>query len=187
MLFTWLICLSFQGTFLMTQAVAKVMVDQGVKNGSIVNLASIVGKVRKIYTVCFAVKPIAWKSIGSCSIDDGDGNKNVKTARIIKQNNKFACASCFFVHFFAVAAWLWWKMPNFTFYQGCNKWWWNFLSLSKLECGPQEINSRKICPHYAFSVNWNKRDKVWKMLIHFKSDVFTSVAVIIAKTPYLTV
>ena len=33
----------------MTQAVAKVMVDQGVKNGSIVNLASIVGKVRKIY------------------------------------------------------------------------------------------------------------------------------------------
>ena len=43
----------------MTQAVAKVMVDQGVKNGSIVNLASIVGKVRKIYTVCCAVKPIA--------------------------------------------------------------------------------------------------------------------------------
>ena len=57
MLFTWLICLSFQGTFLMTQAVAKVMVDQGVKNGSIVNLASIVGKVRKIYVVCCAVEP----------------------------------------------------------------------------------------------------------------------------------
>ena len=146
MLFTWLICLSFQGTFLMTQAVAKVMVDQGVKNGSIVNLASIVGKVRKIYTVCCAVKPIAWKSIGSCSIDDGDGNKNVKTARIIKQNNKFACASHFFVHFFAVAAWLRWKMPNFTFYQGCNKWRGNFLSLSKLECGPQEINSKESLP-----------------------------------------
>lgn len=29
----------------MTQAVAKVMVDQGVANGAIVNLASIVGKV----------------------------------------------------------------------------------------------------------------------------------------------
>ena len=41
----------------MTQAVAKVMVDQGVKNGSIVNLASIVGKVRKIYVVCCAVEP----------------------------------------------------------------------------------------------------------------------------------
>ena len=41
----------------MTQAVAKVMVDQGVKNGSIVNLASIVGKVRKIYMVCCAEEP----------------------------------------------------------------------------------------------------------------------------------
>ena len=39
----------FQGTFLMTQAVAKVMVDQGITNGSIVNLASIVGKVQYIY------------------------------------------------------------------------------------------------------------------------------------------
>ena len=96
------------------------MVDQGVKNGSIVNLASIVGKVRKIYTVCCAVKPIAWKSIGSCSIDDGDGNKNVKTARIIKQNNKFACASRFFAHIFAITALLQWKRPNFMFYQGCN-------------------------------------------------------------------
>ena len=35
----------------MTQAVAKVMVDQGVKNGSIMNLASIVGKVRKIWVL----------------------------------------------------------------------------------------------------------------------------------------
>ena len=39
----------FQGTFLMTQAVAKVMLDQGITNGSIVNLASIVGKVQYIY------------------------------------------------------------------------------------------------------------------------------------------
>ena len=154
MLFAWLICLSFQGTFLMTQAVAKVMVDQGVKNGSIGNLASIVGKVRKIGMVCRAVEPssimeshsFAWKSIGSFSINNGDGNKNVKTARIIKQNNKFACASCFFVHFFAVAAWLRWKMPNFTFYQGYNKWRGNFLSLSKLS--PQEINFREVLPAF---------------------------------------
>ena len=33
----------------MTQAVAKVMVDQGITSGSIVNLASIVGKVQYIY------------------------------------------------------------------------------------------------------------------------------------------
>ena len=30
----------------------------------------------------------------------------------------------------------------------------NFLSLSKLECGPQEINSREFCLHLTFSANW---------------------------------
>ena len=55
------------------------------------------------------------------------------------------------------------------------------FSLSKLECGPQEINSREICLHLPFSANWNKRDSVWKTGIHFKSDVFTAVAVVDAK------
>ena len=36
------------------------------------------------------------------------------------------------------------------------------FSLSKLECGPQEINSREIRLHLPFSANWNKRDKDWK-------------------------
>ena len=36
------------------------------------------------------------------------------------------------------------------------------FSLSKLECGPQEINSREIRLHLSFSANWNKRDKDWK-------------------------
>ena len=85
MLFTWLICLSFQGTFLMTQAVAKVKVDQGVKNGSIVNLASIVGKVRKIYMVCCAVEPIAWKSIGSFSINKVNGTRMSKQQGLLSK------------------------------------------------------------------------------------------------------
>ena len=39
------------------------------------------------------------------SFSNGDGNENVKTAiGIIKQNNKFARVSRFFVHFFAVSA-----------------------------------------------------------------------------------
>lgn len=38
----------FQGTFLVTQAVAKLMVSEKVTNGSIINLASIVGKVHVI-------------------------------------------------------------------------------------------------------------------------------------------
>lgn len=37
----------------MTQAVAKVMVGQGVTNGSIVNLASIVGKVCLLNVIFF--------------------------------------------------------------------------------------------------------------------------------------
>ena len=37
-----------------------------------------------------------------------------------------------------------------------------FLSLSKLNCGHQEIISREIRLHLTFSVNWNKCDKFWK-------------------------
>ena len=43
--------------------------------------------------------------IGSLSNDDGDGNENVKKVMgFIEQNNKFARASHFFVHFFVVTA-----------------------------------------------------------------------------------
>ena len=41
----------------------------------------------------------------SLSNDDGDGNENGKKAIGLDwQNNNFACASRFFVHFFAVVA-----------------------------------------------------------------------------------
>ena len=43
--------------------------------------------------------------MGSFRNDDGGGNENVKkNNRFIKQNLKFARASRFFVHFFAVTA-----------------------------------------------------------------------------------
>ena len=57
------------------------------------------------------------------------------------------------------------------------------LSLSKLGCGPQEINSREIRLHLTFSANWNKPDKFEKTRIHFKSDVLAAVAVVDAKDP----
>ena len=41
----WYIVFSLQGTFLMTQATARFMVRHKVRNGSIINIASIVGKV----------------------------------------------------------------------------------------------------------------------------------------------
>ena len=57
--------------------------------------------------------------LGSFSNNDGDHNENVKKDV---------------------------KMPNFTFYgrlkQGTTR-----FSFFKLECGPQEINSREICLH----------------------------------------
>ena len=59
-----------------------------------------------------------------------------------------------------------------------------FFSLSKLECGPKEINSREIGLHI-FPANWNKRDKVEKRPIHFKSDVFAAVTFVDAKSPLL--
>ena len=52
-----------QGTFLMTQAVAKIMVDQGVANGAIVNLASIVGKVSDIVSMLASVLPKKFRGV----------------------------------------------------------------------------------------------------------------------------
>ena len=57
------------------------------------------------------------------------------------------------------------------------------FSLSKVESAPQEINSKEIRQHLPFSANWNKRDSVRKTGIHFKTDVFTAVAVVDAKAP----
>ena len=46
-----------------------------------------------------------------------------------------------------------------------------FVSLSKLECGLQEIKFREIRRHLTFSANWNKLDRVCK-----KGDLIFKVA-----------
>ena len=52
-----LISLFFQGTFLVTQAVAQAMVEAKVQTGSIVNIASIVAKASsKILCPCIYLK-----------------------------------------------------------------------------------------------------------------------------------
>ena len=54
--------------------------------------------------------------IGNLYNDDGDDNENGKKAIGLDwQNNDFARASRFFVHFFAVAERLRREMPNYTF------------------------------------------------------------------------
>ena len=59
-----------------------------------------------------------------------------------------------------------------------------FLSLSKLGCGLQKFNSRKFHLHLTFKASWNNRDDAEKTRIRFNSDVFTAVAVVVAKAPY---
>ena len=49
--------------------------------------------------------PTAKETLGSFSNDGGDGKEDVKKSnRFITQNNNFARASRFFVHFFTVLA-----------------------------------------------------------------------------------
>ena len=55
------------------------------------------------------------------------------------------------------------------------------FSLSKLECGPQEINFREICLHLPFQQIGINATKIEKTRIHFKTDVF--VTVVDAKAP----
>ena len=51
------------------------------------------------------------------------------------------------------------KMPNFTIHGDLNKRRRIFPHLSKLECSPQEINSREIRLHLTFSANCNVKSE----------------------------
>ena len=63
----------------------------------------------------------------------------------------------------------------------------NSFSLSKLEGGPQEINSREIRLHCHFQQIGINATKIEKTGIHFKTDVFAAVAVVAAEAPWLLV
>ena len=58
------------------------------------------------------------------------------------------------------------------------------FSLSKLECSPQEINSREIAYTCHFKQIGINATKIEKMGIRFKTDVFAAVAVVDAKASY---
>ena len=87
-------------------------------------------------------------SLGSFSNDDADGNENVKTTiglfsktTTLDVDHAFLYIALPSLHDYDV------RMPNFAFYGDVNNRQPNFLSLSKLECDPQEINSREIYLH----------------------------------------
>ena len=51
------------------------------------------------------------------------------------------------------------------------------VSFPELLYSPSEFNSKTICPHMTNETRWNKRDKA---RIHFLTDVFVAVAVVVA-------
>ena len=100
------------------------------------------------------------KEIGSFSNEDGNGNQDVKKAiRLLRKtttlhvHHAFLYISLPSLHDYDV------KMPNCKFYGGRKQATTNLFFLSKLECGPQVIISKKIHLYFPFSANWNKRNK----------------------------
>ena len=95
--------------------------------------------------------------IRSFSSDDGDSTENVKKAIGLHSKTKttlhvhhsfctFLCRRCTTTT---------WKCVIFRFMEVVNKRRRISLSLSKLECGPQEINSGELRVHLTFSATWN--------------------------------
>ena len=90
--------------------------------------------------------------------------------RFNKRNNTFACASCFFIYFFVVTAWLQREnaeIPHFM--ENVNKQHRNLISLSELGYGPLEFNFRRVRLHFTKYVGRNNCERDWKMQIHFQA------------------
>ena len=110
-----------------------------------------------------------WEIITSLANNDCDVNENGKNAiGLGKQNNNSACASCFFVHFFAVTTRLEHKMPDFMFCGECEHKTTLFFFL---------LNSIQ-----SFIIQRNRTSAIkFKVAqLHFLSDIFVAIAVVVA-------
>ena len=118
-----------------------------------------------------SVTEIAPKSplLGSVSNDNGDGNGNENAKKAMGLLSKTTilrvhriCGFCTLLCRHCTTTT--WKclISRFMEDEDVTKRRRIFLSFSKLGCGPQEINSRKIRLHLTVSVDGNKRDNVWK-------------------------
>ena len=127
-------------------------------------------------------KKVFSKTIGSLSNDDGNGkeNENGKKKMFLDwQNNNFACASCFFCTFLCCCCTTtMWKCLNSCFVENMNmrqRLYFSFLQLwYSLFI---EFNSRKIWWIEWVEISAIKFEVAW---IHFLSDVFIVVAVVVA-------
>ena len=89
--------------------------------------------------VSWALKRVLAELITTLRSNDANGNEKVKKQMVYKQNNNFARAWRFFVHFFPVFHDYDVKMPNFAFREDLKKQRGNFISLSELDYGPLKI------------------------------------------------
>ena len=101
--------------------------------------------------------------LGTFSNDDGEGKEDVKKQKVYYAKQQLCtCITLFCTFLYRPCTTTTWKCLIASFMEDVNKRRRISFSLSKLECGPQEINSREIRLHLPFSANWNKHDKDWK-------------------------
>ena len=127
-------------------------------------------------------KKVFSKIIGSLSNDDGNGNENEngkKKMFLDWQNNNFARASCFFCTFLCCCCTTtMWKCLNSCFVENMNIRQWLYFSFLQLWYSLFiEFNSRKIWWIERVEISAIKFEVAW---IHFLSDVFIVVAVVVA-------
>ena len=106
----------------------------------------------------------------SRSNDDGDFNENSKKAiGLDEQNNNFARASRFQVHFFALChcTTTTWKCLISRFVKDLNTRQRLSFSLPELWYSLLEFNSSKSCKHLTNWKSWNKREKIWSSATSF--------------------
>ena len=141
---------------------------------------SIQGEIQKVNIMVSS-------QIRDFKIQWSDRNENVKKkSRFNKWNNTFACASCFFIYFFVVTAWL--RRENAEiphFMENVNKQQRNLNSRSELGYGPLEFNFRRVRLHFTKYVGRNNNycEKDWKNANWLLSNILVSITSLDLKVP----
>ena len=99
----------------------------------------------------------------------GEDIKCDHTYCINKQNNNFACASSFFVHFFAVVARLPSKLPNFTCYGDRYPQGWGNCRKLRNRIKNKVETTKASCYHNSFIQSKGNAPRTWKTINNLMS------------------